>query len=186
SGPQAGVQLVPAEPIPASAPVALALDTPHGQFHASATDSSLAAAAQPPAGGPKAPEGEVRTETSSANVSPVKLEPVSVKVPVNGHDTEASGSVRDDCSSSSASEAEKPAVSRKTRVSRKRGAAGRDKAGPKRQRANSESNSDAAPEEASPKKEEKQETISRRRGRRPKGTKQEPAEEVAAVPRKKQ
>lgn len=134
----------------------------------------------------KAPEGEVRTETSSANVSPVKLEPVSVKVPVNGHDTEASGSVRDDCSSSSASEAEKPAVSRKTRVSRKRGAAGRDKAGPKRQRANSESNSDAAPEEASPKKEEKQETISRRRGRRPKGTKQEPAEEVAAVPRKKQ
>lgn len=133
-------------------------------------------------------DAEARLETSSACASPAKQESAAAsKVCVNGHDTEASGSIRDDCSSSSASEAEKPTVSRKTRVSRKRGASGRDKSGSKRQRGNSESNSDVPPEESSPKKEEKPEMIARRRGRRPKGLKHhEPADEAPAVPRKKQ
>ncbi|KAL1439283.1 hypothetical protein MTO96_010310 [Rhipicephalus appendiculatus] len=130
-------------------------------------------------------DGEARLDGSSACASPAKQEPVSIKTTINGHDTEAGGSIRDDCSSSSASEAEKPAVSRKTRITRKRGV-NRDKSGSKRQRGNSESNSDAAPEEISPKKEEKQEMISRRRGRRPKGMKHDTADELATVPRKKQ
>ncbi|KAH6947679.1 hypothetical protein HPB50_020720 [Hyalomma asiaticum] len=130
-------------------------------------------------------DGEARLDGNSACASPAKQEPVSIKTTINGHDTEAGGSMRDDCSSSSASEAEKPAVSRKTRITRKRGL-NRDKSGSKRQRGNSESNSDAAPEEASPKKEEKQEMISRRRGRRPKGMKHDTVDELATVPRKKQ
>ncbi|XP_077544027.1 uncharacterized protein LOC144156100 isoform X5 [Haemaphysalis longicornis] len=132
-------------------------------------------------------DAEARLETSSACASPAKQELAAAsKVCVNGHDTEASGSIRDDCSSSSASEAEKPTVSRKTRVSRKRGTAGRDKSGSKRQRGNSESNSDAPPEESSPKKEDKPEMMARRRGRRPKGLKHhEAAEEAPSVPRKK-
>ncbi|XP_037504314.1 probable JmjC domain-containing histone demethylation protein 2C isoform X2 [Rhipicephalus sanguineus] len=130
-------------------------------------------------------DGEARLDGSSACASPAKQEPVSIKTTINGHDTEAGGSMRDDCSSSSASEAEKPAVSRKTRTTRKRGV-NRDKCGSKRQRGNSESNSDAAPEEICPKKEEKQEMISRRRGRRPKGMKHDTADELATVPRKKQ
>ncbi|XP_075532576.1 lysine demethylase 3 isoform X5 [Dermacentor variabilis] len=131
-------------------------------------------------------DGEVPLDANSACASPAKQEPAAIKTTINGHDTEAGGSIRDDCSSSSASEAEKPAVSRKTRITRKRGVPNRDKSGSKRQRGNSESNSDAAPEETSPKKEEKQEMISRRRGRRPKGMKHDTADELASVPRKKQ
>ncbi|XP_065286954.1 lysine-specific demethylase 3B isoform X11 [Dermacentor albipictus] len=131
-------------------------------------------------------DGEVRLDANSACASPAKQEPAAIKTTINGHDTEAGGSMRDDCSSSSASEAEKPAVSRKTRITRKRGVPNRDKSGSKRQRGNSESNSDAAPEETSPKKEEKQEIMSRRRGRRPKGMKHDTADELASVPRKKQ
>lgn len=131
-------------------------------------------------------DGEARLDANSACASPAKQEPAAIKTTINGHDTEACGSIRDDCSSSSASEAEKPAVSRKTRITRKRGVSNRDKSGSKRQRGNSESNSDAAPEETSPKKEEKQDMISRRRGRRPKGLKHDTADELVTVPRKKQ
>ncbi|XP_077493923.1 lysine-specific demethylase 3A-like isoform X2 [Amblyomma americanum] len=136
----------------------------------------------------KPADGEMLLETSSACASPVntKQEQAVIKTTINGHDTDSGSSVRDDCCSSSASEAKKPTVSHNTRFSRKWASTGTEKSTGKKERGNSESNSDAAPEESSPKKEEKQEMISGRRGRRPKGIRHEPADEVTTVPRKKQ
>ncbi|KAK8760617.1 hypothetical protein V5799_028116, partial [Amblyomma americanum] len=52
----------------------------------------------------------MRLETSSACASPVntKQEQAVIKTTINGHDTDSGSSVRDDCCSSSASEAKKP------------------------------------------------------------------------------